>query len=141
MSPRPGALLAKIKDHNRYNGFLFSAIEFGAIAAVTAGLAVYFVLAGRWGPALVATGLAVNCAPVAVMALQSRARNEPQIGYSGLTTAEIRRQIRAERPHLLRDTLTITALTLIPYAAALRLLVERSVGRVTPMVSDPEDHE
>lgn len=132
MSPRSGALLAKIKDHNRYNGFLFSAVEFGVIAAVTAGLTGYFLFAHRWVPALVAAGLAVNCAPVAVMALRARRRREPQIGYAGLASAEIRRQIRAERPHLLRDTLTITALTLIPYAAALWLLAERGAGPQAP---------
>ncbi|GIH15535.1 hypothetical protein [Rugosimonospora africana] len=139
MSPRPGTLLTKIKDHNRYNGFLFSAVEFGVIAAVTAGLGVYFVVAHRWVPALVAIGLAVNCTPVAVLALRSRARHEPQIGYAGLASAETRRQIRAERPHLLRDTLTITGLTLIPYAAALRLLVERGRGAVTPGAGARED--
>jgi hypothetical protein len=139
MSPRSDALLIKIKDHNRYNGFLFSAVEFGGIAAVTAALAVYFVFARRWIPALVAAGLAVNCTPVAVAALRSRARGEPQIGHAGLATAEIRRQIRAERPHLLRDTLTITALTLIPYAAALWLLLERGAGARTPTRDDRAD--
>lgn len=140
MSPSPGStLLTKIKDHNRYNGFLFSAVEFGAIAAVTAGLAVYFVAARRWVPALVAIGLAVNCTPVAVLAVRSRARHEPQIGHAGLASAEIRRQIRAQRPHLLRDTLTITGLTLIPYAAALRLLVERVRGPEAPATGVRED--
>jgi hypothetical protein len=40
MMPRRGTLLTKIEDHNRYNGFLFTVIEFGATAAVTAGMAI-----------------------------------------------------------------------------------------------------
>jgi hypothetical protein len=90
---------------------------------------VYFAVVGRWGVAIVAAGIAVNCVPVAVLALRSTLRGDPQIGYRGLASPEVRRQVRAQRPHLLRDTLTITALTLVPYAAAVWLLAGRRTGR------------
>jgi hypothetical protein len=128
VKPRQGTLLTKIEDHNRYNGFLFAAIEFGSIAAVTAALAIYFAAVQRWPAALIAAGLAANCTPVAFLALRSGRRGDPQIGYAGLANAKVRQQIGAAHPHLLRDTLTITVLTLIPYAAALKMLAEHGYG-------------
>src|SRR5438132_12980609 len=99
VQPVADSLRAKIEDHNRYNGFVFSAVEFGAVAVIMAALAVYFAVVGRWLAAAVAAGIAVNCLPVAILAVRARRRGETQVGYSGLASAEVRRQIRAERPH------------------------------------------
>lgn len=122
----------RIRNHNSYNGFVFSAAEFGGIAILVGSYAVYFWAVHRWLPAVVATGIAVNCAPVALLAIIARQRRERAIGWSGLQDPRIRREIAQRSPHLLFDTLGIATLTLIPFALALILTTEQLARPRTP---------
>lgn len=140
LAPEHTGLLGKIDDHNRYNGFWFSAAEFGITAILAAAAAGYFVSVGRWLPALVGVGIAVNCGPVAVAALRDGLRGVQSIGWSGLASGEVRARIGADRPHLLRDTLTITALTLLPFAGAVVLLTQRITTPVATSRGGGEGH-
>jgi hypothetical protein len=133
-------LLGKIDDHNRYNGFWFSAAEFGITGILAAAAAGYFASVGRWLPALVAVGITANCVPVVVAALRDRLRGVQSIGWSALASVEVRARIRADRPHLLRDTLTITALTLLPFGSAVVLLTQRITTPIATSRGGGEGH-
>lgn len=113
LPPPDRTLAGKIRDHNIFNGFLFSAGEFGLVVVATGLLAIVYALRGQWAFSGVCFGIALNALPTVALALQARRQGVPAMGWSGVHAH--RAQLRTERPQLLADTLTITILTLIPF--------------------------
>lgn len=129
--PSTGALAweRRIRDHNRYNGTMFSALEFGVVALTAGGFGIAYAVAGRWVLAAVGIGIAVNCVPTVAWAIAARRAGEPEIGWRGLRDPAVREAIRRTHPHLLRDTLLITVCTVLPYVGLILILGERRSSR------------
>lgn len=126
LPPKEPGLAGLIRDHNRLNGFVFSAIEFGLVATLLGGFAIAYLVQSQWIPAVVAGGIAVNCLPTVVLAVRAKVTDETQVGWRALR--ESPHQLRLERPHMLAGTLTIVGLTLVPFAGVTVLVVQRVTG-------------
>jgi len=123
-------LLERIEVHNRLNGYRFSAAEFAVIAVLVTPFAAYYLVHGRFVAGLIALGIIVNCLPVVVTALASVRRADVRAeGWRGLRDPSVRERVQAEHPHLLLDTLLITSCVLLPFVAAVVVLIEMIARR------------
>jgi hypothetical protein len=124
-----------IKRHNRLNGIRFSIAEFGLIALIVGAFAAYYLTHHRAVMAVVTTGLTANCLPVVVIGVRMLMdRTERGNRVPPFWSKQGRRQHLRENPHMLRDTMTLTSATLIPFLALAVVLYElaTSRGRVRP---------
>ena len=117
-----------IQRHNRLNGLLFSVVEFGFIAVFVGAFAIYYISHRRTVMALIALGITLNCVPVVVYGLRqlAHARRSGTVSGSYLWDKSSRAQLRRENPHMLRDTLTLTMGTLLPFVSFAAVLFDTS---------------
>ena len=124
-------LIEKVRLHNTVNGFRFSAAEFTCVALVLCPFAVYYWVVGRWGLALIATGIIANCLPVVVLAARSLRDGEQAIGWRRLRDLDVRTRLGTDHPRLLADTFAIVACTLVPFLGAALFAAELIRNRAT----------
>jgi hypothetical protein len=116
-------VIRRIREHNELNGVLFSSVEYGVAALAAAFVAFGFGRNKRWLGVLLG-GIALNCVVVLVFGLAALRRGERGQSLRSLSDAEYRQRLRREHPDLMRDTLTLAGLAIIPYALALRVAVD-----------------
>jgi hypothetical protein len=111
-----------IKAHNRLNGIKFSTIEFAFIALIIAPFAVYYILHHQFVLAFISGGIIFNCLPVVYFGINAfrKGENDSQTIWN----RQAREKITAENPNMLRDTLLLAGLTLVPLVVLLIVLVE-----------------
>lgn len=114
-----------IRNHNRLAGFRFTLIEFLIGAAGLIGLALGFILVGRFPLALIAGGIALNCAAVAGATLADRGAEGPVRRWTAAFSPSDRAAILREHPHAQRDTWALAAITLVPLLVVFGLLLGR----------------
>jgi hypothetical protein len=117
-------VIRHIREHNELNGVLFSSVEYGVAALAAAFVAFGLGRNNRWLGVLLLGGIALNCVVVLVFGLAALRRGERGQSLRGLSDAEYRQRLRREHPDLMRDTLTLAGLAIIPYALALRVAVD-----------------
>ncbi len=114
-----------IQRHNRLNGLAFSVIEFGLIALLVGTFATYYVFHHRVILAVISWGISVNCLPVVVYGIRSLRDNQAKGRRIGsFWSKQTREQRKAENPHMLRDTLILTAATLLPFVSLVAVLFD-----------------
>ena len=124
-------MLDLIRRHNRLNGIWFSIGEFVFIFLAIGGLGTAHLVLGNFTLAIIEWGIAVNCFPVVVIGvrmLMDRGETGKATGY--FWNKQAREQLKRDNPHMLRDTLTLTAATLIPFV--LLILVVYQLVRSEP---------
>jgi hypothetical protein len=124
-------MLKMIREHNTLNGFGFTIAEFLVLAVLLMPFVLYYWLHQRWWEGLIATGIVLNCATVAVTAARQRRRGEKEVGLRAMRRPELREQIAREHPSLAAHTMTLTLSLLIPFLVLLWTLADlgRSTGR------------
>ena len=115
-------MIRLIKAHNELNGLKFVTFEFGLMAVFLTLFGGYCLLAQRWELGLFFGGVGLNCLPVVYAAL--RALQKGDGGRGTIWDPQARDRLVAENPHMLRDTLTLSGATLVPFLVLLLLLVE-----------------
>jgi hypothetical protein len=118
-----------IRGHNRLNGLRFSVVEFGVVALVAVVLAADFFLSGAALVALVALGIATNCAPVVLLGIGSIRAGEPDIGLRAMLRPAVRAEALREYPSMQRDTYILAGATLLPFVVAIAVATELVAGR------------
>ncbi|HXH26267.1 MAG TPA: hypothetical protein VNG90_00045, partial [Candidatus Acidoferrum sp.] len=73
-------MIDRIKRHNGINGFLFSFIEFGLVALLVGGFAIYAFAQGKTLMGIAGLGIAANCLPVMLYSFRSFMAGEKAIG-------------------------------------------------------------
>ncbi len=114
-----------IRNHNLLAGLRFSVVEFLAAAAGLIGIAVGFILVGRFPLALVATGIAVNCIAVARATLKGRDTEMTVRPWSAVFRRSHRAAVLRQHPHAQRDTWVLAALTAVPLLVVVGLVLDR----------------
>ena len=73
----------------------------------------------------IASGIALNCVPVVVYGIRAWRENRVKgVRIGSFWNREAREQLRRENPHMLRDTLALTAATLLPFATLAAVLFD-----------------
>ena len=111
-----------IKSHDRLNGIKFATIEFALITLIVAPFAVYYCLHQRFVLAFISGGIMLNCLPVVyydIDALRKGQDDSPMIWKR-----QARDKLNRENPHMLRDTLVLPGLTLLPLVVLVIVLTE-----------------
>jgi len=114
-----------IREHNIVNGLRFTVIEFTVMVAVVTGFAIYFAAAGASVPAVVCLGVAANCIAVAEVSLGSLRAGEEDRSLAATFSASARARILEEHPGAQRATWLLSALTLLPFAVAIGVVIGR----------------
>jgi hypothetical protein len=118
-----------IKFHNRLNGIKFAAIEFALIALIVAPFAVYYCLHQRYVLAFISAGIMLNCLPVVYYGID--AWHKGQGDSPTIWNRQARDKLGLENPHMLRDTLVLAGLTLLPLVVLVLVLIEVTQSRKT----------
>ena len=126
---QPHAVTRLIRDHNRVNGLWFSVVEFLLMTVLCLGMAVLFIDAGAVVFGVVAAGIGANCVVIVVLGVGSLRAGEPDIGLRAAFTPSGRARMRAEYPHLQRETFVLAGATLLPGIVAAWTVVERLQSR------------
>jgi hypothetical protein len=114
-----------IQRHNRLNGVAFSTIEFGLIALLAGTFASYYVIHNKVLLAFIWWGITLNCVPVVVYGIRAwRDRRATGERIGTIWDKEARARHMRENPHMLRDTLVLTAATLVPFASLTAVLLD-----------------
>lgn len=126
-------MIRRIESHNRLNGIVFSVVEFIVAAGVISPFAVYYILHARILYALGAMGIILNCLTVVAFGIHQWIDKDEGIGWRRLAqNKEELHRVRHDNPHMLRDTLILTATILAPYALMIlvvaQLLARGSMG-------------
>jgi hypothetical protein len=111
-----------IKSHNRLNGIKFATIEFGLIALIVAPFAVYYCLHQRFVLAFISGGIVLNCLPVVYYGID--ALHKGQDDSPTIWNRDARDKLNIGNPHMLRDTLVLAGLTLLPLVVLVLVLME-----------------
>jgi len=118
-----------IKSHNRLNGIKFATIEFALIALIVAPFAGYYCLHQRFVLAFISGGIMLNCLPVVYYGIE--ALHKGQDDSLTIWNRQARDKLNLENPHLLRDTLVLAGLTLLPLVVLVLVLMEATQSRKT----------
>ena len=121
-------VIRRIREHNQLNGVVFSSVEYGLAALAAAFVAFGFGRNERWVGAVLFAGIAVNCLLVLGFGLAALRRGERGQSLRRLSDADYRERVRREHPNLMRDTLTLAGLAIIPYALAPSVALDASRG-------------
>ena len=114
-----------IRRHNRINGIPFSIAEFALITLVMGVFFAVHVVRHNLPFAVIEGGIALNCLPVVAIGVRMlKEREEAGKPLGSFWNKEARQQLRRENPHMLRDTLVLTAATLIPFLSFAIFLCE-----------------
>ena len=111
-----------IKSHNTLNGIKFATMEFALIALIVAPFAGYYCLHQRFVLAFISGGIMLNCLPVVYYGIQALHKGQdasPTIWNSWASD-----KLNLENPHLLRDTLVLACLTLLPVIVVVLVLMD-----------------
>jgi hypothetical protein len=97
------------------------------IALLIGALAAYYIINHRGVMALIALGIALNCLPVVICGVNALRRKDDHGGHIGsYWNKKARERHRQENPHMLRDTLVLVVLTLLPFVSLVTVLFEVS---------------
>ena len=118
-----------IKSHNRLNGIKFATIEFALIALIVAPFAGYYCLHQQFVLAFISGGIMLNCLPVVYYGIE--ALHKGQDDSLTIWNRQARDKLNLENPHLLRDTLVLAGLTLLPLVVLVLVLMEATQSRKT----------
>src|SRR5689334_25428161 len=114
-----------IQHHNRLNGLAFSIIEFGLIGLFASTFGTYYLLHHRLAMALISWGIALNSIPVVVYGLRQLFRDRAAgIRGGSFWDKNARVQLKKENPRMLRDTLILTTVTLLPFVSFAAVVFE-----------------
>ena len=119
-------MIAVVEEHNRLTGYRFVIVEYGMVGAVFGVLGGWYIVAGSALDAIIWLGISANCAVVALLAEAQLRGGAPDIGIRAMRDPDRRAQTRREHPHLLRHTLALVAVSMLPLLL-LALVVAESV--------------
>jgi hypothetical protein len=118
-------MIARVKTHNRLNGFGFVIGEFGLIGVVAVVFAVLYLAKGSGLPAVACAGITANSIVVIWLAVRALGRGEAGIGLWRIYTQRtIRDQVMRDHPGLSAETLLITLAVLLPFLLLLIVALE-----------------
>jgi len=118
-------MIAIVERHNRLNGVRFSVTEYVLIGALAGGYAVYFASHHKVPLATVGGGIAANCFAVALIGLRTMlGRGSAWKSTPPFWKKEARLQHRRDNPHMLRETLILTVVTVVPFVAAVAIVLD-----------------
>ncbi len=118
-------MIRRIVEHNKLNGVLFSTFEFLLVSAAAIFVGIGFGLHQRWIGVALAAGTALNSLVVVAFGVGSWRRGERGSSLRELSRAKYREALRREHPAMLKDTLALTAATVLPYYLLGAVAVER----------------
>jgi hypothetical protein len=124
VAARRGTMLGIIERHNRLNGVVFSIAEFSLIALVAGAFASYYLVHREAVLAFITSGITVNCLPVVVIGVRMLTVATQQNRIAPFWNKQARGQHLRDNPHMLRDTLALTAAILLPFLATIIVLYE-----------------
>jgi hypothetical protein len=114
-----------IRRHNRLNGVRFSIAEFSVIALIVGFFTCYYTIHGRSVMALIGWGIILNCsAVVAIGVYMLKSPREVKDHVPSFWKKEARAELIRQNPHMLRDTMTLTIFTIIPFLSIAVVLFE-----------------
>jgi hypothetical protein len=126
-----------VREHNLLNGYRFTIAEYGLVGAGLGLLAAYYGAAGRYLDALVWLGIVVNCAVIAILALDALRSGATDPGMLPMRRGSFRDSVAREHPRLARRTLVLITVGLLPYLLAGSVLIEWLRDRAS--ASAPQD--
>ena len=118
-----------IRRHNRLNGIPFTITEFALIALVMGVFGTLHLVRHNFTFAVIEWGIAVNGLLFVMIGVRMLMdRDEAEKRTASFWNKQARQQHLRENPHMLRDTLTLTAATLIPFVT-LTLVLYQLIAR------------
>jgi len=118
------SVAARVREHNRLNGFGFVIAEFLLVILAALFISASGLLHNRVLLAMTGVGIAANAGAVIVIAAAQTRDHEQSEGLLKVRSPEFRAMLRQNNPNLSTHTLIVFVSTLLPFLLVVLLILQ-----------------
>jgi len=118
------SVAARVREHNRLNGFGFVIAEFLLVILAALFISASGLLHNRILLAMTGVGIAANAGAVIVIAAAQIRDHEQSEGLLKVRSPEFRAMLRQNNPNLSTHTLIVFVSTLLPFLLVVLLILQ-----------------